>query len=126
MSVPIHGQRSAHEPTDADIRPIVWTGIVLAATTFLMGIVVYFIFRSMEQPAIVYPNPMAQSESQLPPQPRLENYSGEELPQLRSYEDHQLSTYGWADQKEGRVRIPIERAMELQLQRGFPVRKGSQ
>jgi hypothetical protein len=126
MAVPIHGQGSSHEASDADIRPIVWTGVALAGVTLLMGVVVYFVFRSLEQPAIVYPNPMAQSESQLPPQPRLENHSGEELPELRSYEDHQLSTYGWADQKDGRVRIPIERAMELQLQRGFPVRKGSQ
>jgi hypothetical protein len=126
MAVPIHGRGSSHEASDANIRPIVWTGVALAGITLLMGVVVYFVLRSLEQPAIVYPNPMAQSESQLPPQPRLENHSGEELPELRSYEDHQLSTYGWADQKDRRVRIPIERAMELQLQRGFPVRKGSQ
>jgi hypothetical protein len=126
MAVPIHGQGSSHEATDADIRPIVWTGVGLAGVTLLLAMVVYFMFRSLDRPAIVYPNPMAQSESQLPPRPRLENHSGEELPELRSYEDHQLSTYGWADQNERRVRIPIERAMELQLQRGFPVRKGSQ
>ena len=38
-------------------------------------------------------------------------------------EDRALATYGWANRKEGRVRIPIDRAMELQLERGFPTRK---
>jgi len=34
-----------------------------------------------------------------------------------------LSTYGWTDKNAGVVRIPIDRAMELQLERGFPTRK---
>lgn len=34
-----------------------------------------------------------------------------------------LHSYGWVDQKAGVVRIPIDRAMTLLLQRGLPARK---
>jgi hypothetical protein len=33
-----------------------------------------------------------------------------------------LGSYGWVDRQQGVVRIPIERAMELVQQKGFPVR----
>jgi hypothetical protein len=33
-----------------------------------------------------------------------------------------LTTYGWMDQNAGVVRLPIERAKELILERGLPVR----
>jgi hypothetical protein len=36
-----------------------------------------------------------------------------------------LESYGWADQGTGKVRIPIDRAMDLILQRGLPVRAQS-
>ena len=33
-----------------------------------------------------------------------------------------LNSYGWVDPKAGVVRIPIDRAMDLLLQKGLPVR----
>jgi hypothetical protein len=66
---------------------------------------------------------MSAEDSQIPPAPRIEEHPAIEIQQLHSQEDQILSTYGWADKKAGVVRIPIERAMELQLERGFPTRK---
>jgi hypothetical protein len=37
-------------------------------------------------------------------------------------EEKSLYSYGWVDEKAGIVRIPIERAMDLLVQRGLPVR----
>jgi len=37
-------------------------------------------------------------------------------------EEKALYTYGWVDEKAGTVHIPIERAMDLLVQRGLPVR----
>lgn len=42
-----------------------------------------------------------------------------ELPRAR--EDLLLDNYSWVDESQGKVRIPIERAMELIAQRGLPV-----
>jgi hypothetical protein len=36
-------------------------------------------------------------------------------------QENQLSSYGWIDEKGGVARIPIQRAMELVVQRGLPV-----
>ncbi len=35
------------------------------------------------------------------------------LSELRAADQRELSSYGWIDQKEGTVRIPIDKAMEL-------------
>jgi hypothetical protein len=39
-------------------------------------------------------------------------------------EQKALSEYSWIDKGAGIVRLPIERAKELVLQQGFPVRSG--
>ncbi|MFY9842356.1 MAG: hypothetical protein WA718_23905 [Terriglobales bacterium] len=36
-------------------------------------------------------------------------------------QEDQLNSYGWVNQKDGVAHIPIERAMELIVQRGLPV-----
>lgn len=44
--------------------------------------------------------------------------------QFRDYlmnQENQLNSYGWVDEKAGVAHIPIERAMELMVQRGLPV-----
>ena len=53
-----------------------------------------------------------------PPQPSLEVDSGALLGELRTAEDALLDGYGWIDREQGRVRIPIERAMQIIAERG--------
>ena len=59
------------------------------------------------------------------PTPRLQTDDGsQETADLHAREDLLLEHYSWADQAQGsprRVRIPIERAMELIAQSGLPV-----
>lgn len=59
------------------------------------------------------------------PQPQLETNERTELNKIRLREEDTLSTYGWVDEKAGTVRIPIDRAMDLLVQRGLPVRSQS-
>jgi hypothetical protein len=54
------------------------------------------------------------------PQPRLEVKPGASLAELRAAEDADLTSYGWIDRNAGTVRIPIDRAMQLLLERGLP------
>jgi len=56
------------------------------------------------------------------PAPQLEINERTELNDIRLHEEDTLSTYGWVDQKSGTVRIPIDRAMDLLVERGLPVR----
>ena len=54
--------------------------------------------------------------------PRLQISSRLDLAQFHAREDEELTNYGWVDRSNGIVRIPIERAMDVVLQRGLPVR----
>ena len=56
------------------------------------------------------------------PTPRLQTDDGaQDITDLHSREDLLLNNYSWVDQSQGKVRIPIERAMDLIAQRGLPV-----
>jgi hypothetical protein len=56
------------------------------------------------------------------PTPRLQLDDGnQELADLHGREDLLLDNYSWADRSQGKVRIPIDRAMELIAERGLPV-----
>jgi len=56
------------------------------------------------------------------PTPRLQTDDGnQEIADLHAKEDLLLEHYSWANQSQGKVRIPIERAMALVAQNGLPV-----
>jgi hypothetical protein len=56
------------------------------------------------------------------PSPKLEEDERGQLNSIITNEQNTLYTYGWVDEKAGTVHIPIERAMDLIVQRGLPVR----
>jgi hypothetical protein len=56
------------------------------------------------------------------PNPRLEEDERGQLDGITLEQEKTLYSYGWVDEKGGAVRIPIERAMDLIVQRGLPVR----
>jgi hypothetical protein len=58
---------------------------------------------------------------QIPSEPELEVHGREDLLKIYGMQQQELETYSWEDRKAGTVRIPIERAMDLLLQRGLPV-----
>jgi hypothetical protein len=56
------------------------------------------------------------------PTPRVQIDNGDQdVADLHAREDLLLNYYSWANQSQGKVRIPIERAMELIVERGLPV-----
>lgn len=60
------------------------------------------------------------------PTPRLETDDGnQDLADLHAREGLLLDHYSWIDRSQGKVRIPIQRAMELIAQKGLPVEAGS-
>jgi hypothetical protein len=125
MDTRLQSRAAGHETHDAPVGPIVLTGAGLAFIVAMVGLIIYGILTYLgTHPATsVRANPMAAEDSQIPPAPRIEEHPAIEIQQLHAQEDHILSTYGWTDKKAGVVRIPIDRAMELQLERGFPTRK---
>ena len=121
------GHEIHHETSDVNIRAILGFGvglIVVAAVIHILvwALFVYFNAREARQPQPAYPLAV-QRENRLPPEPRLQTNPREDLRELRVAEDEMLTTYGWVDRNAGVVRIPIDEAMKLTIQRGLPARQ---
>ena len=126
-----HHADVAHETSDVNIRAILTFG----AGLILLGAVVYFVvwllfgYLSRRENAAsaspAYPLAVGQGD-RLPPEPRLQEHPRQDLKDLRASEDALLKSYGWVDKNQGVVRIPIEEAMRLTLQRGLASRPASE
>jgi hypothetical protein len=56
------------------------------------------------------------------PTPRLQTDDGnQDVADLHAREDLLLENYSWVDRSQGKVRIPIERAMQIIAKQGLPV-----
>jgi hypothetical protein len=113
-----------HETKDLNVRGVVIFAAVLLVAGLLIhgGIAVLFgVYRRETDRADQPPHPLA-GTAVTPPGPRLEVVPRASLEALRREEDALLHAYGWVDRAQGRVRIPIDRAMDLIEQRGLPVR----
>jgi hypothetical protein len=101
---------------------------LIITTIFCIGLVLgmfqYLLHREGGVPASRIESP-AQDARQLPPEPRLEQTPALDLMEMRGAEDQVLTHYAWLDQANGIVRLPIDRAMDLIVQRGLPARKES-
>jgi len=121
-----HPGPRGHESSDLSIRAIAAFFIGLTLLIVLVAFAMKwtfdaFVARDVAQDPPV--SPLAASRPVLPPEPRLEVSPRIEIEALRASEDEVLAGYGWMNEKAGVARIPIERAMDLILERGLPVRK---
>jgi len=111
----------------SDLRPgyIALFGIVLTtiigAAAVITSLLIYF--KAAEQSRHETPVPRLAREREPTPEPRLQIDAQNELRQMRAAEEAALNSYGWVDKDSGRVRIPIERAMEILAKKGLPARK---
>ena len=116
-----------HEESDANIIAVFGFGLGLVVVAGVVLLLIFVLFRYFEvrEAARVPPAyPLAVSrESALPPEPRLQINPREDLADLRAKEDALLTSYGWVDKNAGVVRIPIDVAMKLTLERGLPARE---
>jgi hypothetical protein len=119
-----------HEHTDIDPSVGYKFALWLALAMLLSVGIVYGTFRLFEgrQKAAdvgAQKYPLAAGLPKAPPAPNLQNQPFKDIYQLRNTEAGKLTTYGWVDREGGIARIPIDRAMEAMLQRGFPARTDS-
>jgi hypothetical protein len=84
----------------------------------------FWMFDRQEKAAspTVLTYPLAAGVPKEPPSPRLQTQPFKDVYLLRQSEADVLGSYGWVDRPAGIVHLPIERAMELTLERGLPSR----
>lgn len=103
----------------------------IVAFLFVSGLIIHFCIagvlnrmekKPMPQDPWAGARPAANTEAEPKGVPRLQLAPDVDLQAFRAREDAELNSYGWIDRTKGVVRIPIERAMDLVVQRGLPAR----
>jgi hypothetical protein len=140
-----YGSGVGHEGSALKIGPVVWFMIGLSVATvivFLLMIGLFNAFTNRAGKSEDRPSPLASERQKLPPEPRLqlapssteqledkrapnikEDHPLQEMKRVRAEEDAKLSSYGWVDEKNGVVHIPIDDAKRLLLEKGLATRK---
>ena len=108
---------------DANIPAILKFIVGLFATLVVVFFVMRGVFGYFSRAQSLGPpaSPFADTRK-LPPHPRLQVEPRLDIERLIHSQQAILDSYGWVNQGTGTVRIPIDRAMELLLVKGLPVR----
>jgi len=115
-------------------RGIIWFVVVLAITTMASQLLMVVAFKYLDRDVRAHDTPrapLAAPAGTRPPGPNLAYMSFEAgqrsnsepaiLAAFRAAEEKKLTSYEWMDKSAGTVRIPIDRAKALLLERGLPV-----
>jgi len=136
-----HAAQSPVEGDGISYIGIVWFVIILTVVTVICQVLMWVLLRAFQYQGVagtvspvaavvterqtaegrIYPDVSAVGLTD-GPQPKLLVNEPANLEAFRAREHEALTTYGWVDRNAGVVRIPVERAKELVLQRGLPVR----
>lgn len=111
--------RAGHETTDANAFKVAATSFSLVVLLVVVHYICLWLFGYLHRQARQFDrtqSPLAQSQE--PPLPRLQQSPEKDYEAYRDRELQWLASYGWIDPKEGIVHLPVERAMQLVLERG--------
>jgi len=112
-----------YEPREADLHVVLafLAALGVASVVVLLvlwGMFGYFRSKSAERGPL--PSPRMYTSPPSVPQPQLQPDPVADYDAHRLSAGETLSSYGWADQKAGIARIPIDKAMDLLVERGLP------
>ncbi|HYN10283.1 MAG TPA: hypothetical protein VES67_23050 [Vicinamibacterales bacterium] len=134
-----HAQTPPTEGDGVSYSGIFWFVVILTGTTLVCQLLMWGMFVLLD----AYRHPAGDRAPLAAPMmhPRIEDgriASDGQLPQpamlvdepttldaFRKREDEILHGYGWVDEAAGTARIPVDRAKELLLEKGFPVRSAA-
>lgn len=113
-----------HEPGDVNAIALTRFGLSMLAliVIFLFGL--WGMFNYLKNEAAEMGRPLSASAlvnaQKLPPEPRLQQHAVQDMRTWRAGEERAMHQYGWIDPDKGIVQIPVDRAMDLIVQRGLP------
>ncbi len=117
------------EESDINARYVVFAGIAVLLFSYLCIGIIYFFFETLaHQHTKESPPPLPVTAQSLhgvylPPEPRLQKDPQLDLQEYMAAQNAKLNSYGWVNEQAGVVSIPIDRAMDLIVQRGIPPEK---
>jgi hypothetical protein len=120
-------QSPGYEKTDASPRGLIYFAAVIAAILAITASLLLWLFKHYQRTETAgsfVARPFEAVEA-VPPPPRIQPNPAADMRTYAESEEKLLNTYGWIDRQNGIVRLPIDRAMELLLERGLPTRSAS-
>lgn len=119
---PAYANQSGYEKRDVVLPTIIiWVTFLFL---FIIGssAISYFLYIVLSPRNTVDPAAVARSSSdpQDPPAPQVQAYPKTEMKDFRIMEQAAVGGYGKYRGVENRYRIPVDRALELTAERGFP------
>lgn len=126
MTTSSHGEQEFDR--EISYKGLVYFAVGLAVTIILAAALMLMFSRHIRSQLMASdaPPPALPEARQpyTPPAPNLQTSFDTDIDALHAKEDMLLNHFAWADRNTGKIRIPIERAMQIEVQRGFPVRQG--
>ena len=118
---------AGYEHTDATVGVMVKFAFWLVVSAIIVHVGLGVMYQGMvaffSEPAETQQYPLAvDTAPRLPAAPRLQQSPENEMYEFRLKEAAELTSYGWVDKDAGVVRIPIEDAKRMLLERGLPTR----
>ena len=108
---------------EVNLKAVAWTIGILVAVSLVVHVIIYGLivgFNRFDDKREPRPSPVpAANEQPKPPLPWLQENPEGELKKFREDEDRFLGQAAWIDRQQGRVRIPIDLAMEIVAGRGL-------
>jgi hypothetical protein len=139
---PVVNPETHHEKSDVNVRALLWFVVIFVAFAAVSHTLLWIMFKYFAQVARSTTSPSLTgvarpADMSIPRQPRLQPFPnrdprGNTMPpnsstpvtdmeEMRATEEEALHKPGWVDQKKGIVRVPIDVAKQLVVQRGMPV-----
>ena len=122
------GAHNAHgvaaEPDRVPTKVVVALYGLLAIAAIVSAVLVLVLFRWLEgraerkDRAMIAEAGLERPQDAIPPAPRLQIHPVASWNAFRDAESARLATYGWMDRASGAVHVPVERAMEIVIERG--------
>src|SRR5262249_59631246 len=112
-------RQQRHEREDVNVssfKRFLLVAIVILAVIHVGVWSLYQYFRHQDQRRDVR-RTLVEARSPIPPEPRLQVDPQADFQEYLRKQQETLRSYGWVSRAEGKVRIPIDRAMELVVER---------
>ena len=122
----IPADNPGYETRDASIKGLITFAVVLALVLILTLISMRFMFDVLGKltPLGETASPFNNGRN-IPSGPLVQANPHQDLTAFCANQSQAVSTYAWVNKDGGIVQIPIDRAMELTLQRGLPSRSAA-
>jgi hypothetical protein len=120
MKRPQGKSRKEYEARDVAPRPVLYSAALLFAGIGLSAAAVAGLFGLLAPPPGQGAASLVERTPIVPPRPRLETDGKADRLPVEAAAAEKLQGYAWVDRAAGTVRIPIERAMQLLVARGWP------